>query len=80
MRRERLDAMVLHILEGQGGSQDEGLSIFWQNVAGVCENAGTSILSLVEGARRVSAVGALCREFMSKMENDPRIEWVLKRM
>ena len=30
-----------------------------------------SILRLV-----VSAVGILCREFMSNRENDPRIEWV----
>ena len=35
-----------------------------------------SILSLVERARRVSAVGTLCRELMSNRENDPRIEWV----
>ena len=32
--------MVLDILEGQGRSQDEGLSIFWQKAAGVGEKAG----------------------------------------
>ena len=35
-----------------------------------------SILRLVERARRVSAVGTLCRELMINRENDPRIEWV----
>ena len=64
--------MVLNIfLKGKEGPMMKVYESSGRRLLEWVRRQAISILRLV-----VSAVGTLCREFMSNGENEPRIEWV----